>query len=163
MPRGKVVFCQPFRIPGFTINLPQINRITTSAKDTAIGLITTRTLEDAEVPRLEITSTRTSPTTSSNMVALVRTVPIFVSLSPVVPRIVNVVPKLVEHRAVPAVNACRGEAITRARRENENAIGSPTPVKAIAVERSRFDFNESYDVESPPMHRQSKLQHRTHK
>lgn len=151
-----VVFCQPFRIPGFTINLPQSNRIMTRPKETAIGLTTARTLEvDSELPKLDITSTRTSPTTSSNMVALVRTVPILVWISPVVPRIVNVVPKLVEHRAAPAVNACRGVAITRARRENENAIGSPTPVKAMAVESSRFAFREAYDVERPPIHRQS--------
>lgn len=153
------VFCQPLRITGFTINLPQSSRRITRPKETAMGLITvTKLEEDSEFPKLDITLTRTSPTTSSNMVALVRTMPILVLVRPVVPRIVNVVPKLVEQRAAPAVNACKGVAMTRVPRENENAIGSPTPVTAIAVERSRFAFNEAYDVESPPIHHQSEPQ-----
>lgn len=55
------------------------------------------------------------------MVALTRIVPILVFVSPVLLRMVHVVPKLVEHSVATAVNAYRGVAITRARRENENA------------------------------------------
>lgn len=59
----------------------------------------------AEVPRFDITWTMIKPTTSSNKAAVVRTVPSRVVVSPEVPRMVNVVPRLVEHKAAPAEKA----------------------------------------------------------
>ena len=47
------------------------------------------------------------PITSSIMAALVSTTPKRVVVSPLVLRIVKVVPRLVEHKAAPAENACR--------------------------------------------------------
>lgn len=44
-------------------------------------------------------------TTSSNIAAVVRTVPRRVFVSAEVPRMMKVVPRLVEHRAAPAENA----------------------------------------------------------
>jgi hypothetical protein len=49
--------------------------------------------------------TITRPTTSSIIAALVRTVPSLVPVRPLALRMVNVVPKLVEHNAAPAANA----------------------------------------------------------
>jgi hypothetical protein len=85
----------------------QIKGLTTAkAIDTSIGLITViAENEDAVDPSLEITETMTRPTTSSIMAALVRTVPSRVFVRPLVPRMVKVVPRLVEHSAAPAAKA----------------------------------------------------------
>ena len=91
------------------------------------------------------------PTRSSSMAAVVRTVPNRVVLRPEVPTTVNVVPRLVEQRAAPAENACRALAPASTRNTYDNAIGSPIPVIATAIERPKVAFTEEYDVESPPM------------
>ena len=71
--------------------------------------------------------------------------------SPLVLRIVNVVPKLVEQSAAPAANAWSGVAFERDCRTNERAMGKPIPVIATAVERNRFALRERKFVSSPPV------------
>ena len=70
---------------------------------------------------------------------------------PLVLRIVNVVPRLVEQSAAPAANAWSGIAFDRDCRTNERAMGKPIPVIATAVERNRFAFRERKFVSSPPI------------
>jgi len=109
--------------------------------------------EDTEPPRCDITWTKTRPTTSSIMAALVRTVPSLVVVSPLVRSIVNVVPRLVEQRAAPAANACRGVADTRILSENENSMGNTIPVIATVAEGTMLAFNDAKEVERPPTNR----------
>lgn len=107
-------------------------------------------LKDAASPRLEMTSTMTSPTTSSSIAAVVRTVPSRVADNPVVLKIVKVVPKLVEQSAAPAAKACMGVAPTRGSKTKERAMGKEIPVIATATERKRFAFREEKFVSRPP-------------
>ena len=60
--------------------------------------------------------------------------------SPLVLRMVNVVPRLVEQSAAPAAKACSGVAEARDRRLKESAMGTAMPVKATAVERTALAF-----------------------
>ena len=124
----------------------------TSPIETAIGLTTTIALKPlVSILRLLITCTMTRPTTSSSMAALERTVPSRLSINPLVLRTVNVVPKLVEHSAAPAANACNGEASARPRKENDKAIGRTMPVVATEIDSIRFFLSEAKEVERPPV------------
>lgn len=93
----------------------------------------------------------TSPTTSSIIAALVRTTPRRVVVRPLVDKTVNVVPRLVEHRAAPAAKACTGVAPRRPCRMKEKAMGSVMPVSATAVEMARLAFRGVKEVLSPPI------------
>jgi len=77
--------------------------------------------------------------------------PIRVLTSPLVRRTVNVVPKLVEHKAAPAAKAWRGVALASCWRRNESPIGMLMPVMATTEERKRFAFSDENDSESPPV------------
>jgi hypothetical protein len=106
---------------------------------------------DSTLPKFEITCTITRPTTSSSIAALVRTTPSLVLVRPVVPRIVNVVPKLVEHNAAPAANACKAVPSTILWRVNERAMGRQIPVTATAIDSKRFAFRARKEVDNPPV------------
>ena len=69
---------------------------------------------------------------------------------PLVFRIVKVVPRLVEQRAAPAANACKGVADARLRRQEAKAIGKQMPVKATNMERPAFAFRDLKFVFRPP-------------
>ncbi len=66
-------------------------------------------------------------------------------------RTVNVVPKLVEHRAAPAAKVC--ETVVRAYssslKRKEKQIGATRPVNATQLERNSLDLNALMFVESP--------------
>jgi hypothetical protein len=85
------------------------------------------------------------------MAALVNTTPKRVDERPLVPKIVKVVPRLVEQRAAPAANACSDEAPTRDCSKNENPIGTAIPVRATPDERTILAFKVLNDVASPPI------------
>jgi hypothetical protein len=104
----------------------------------------------SELPRLEMTWTITRPTTSSIIAALDKTVPSLVAVSPVVPRTVKMVPRLVEQRAAPAANDCKDFAATRDCNTKDSAIGATMPVRATAVENNALAFREVNDVDRPP-------------
>ena len=86
---------------------------------------------------------------------MVSTLPRRVDTKPLVPRTVNVVPRLVEHSAAPAAKDCIGVAPTIGPRMNERPIGAAMPVMATHVERRRFAFMLLMDVDSPPICRVS--------
>lgn len=90
------------------------------------------------------------PTTSSSIAAEVSTTPSLVVVRPVVPRTVKVVPKLVEHKAAPAANACRGVAPANPWRANDRPIGTQIPVSATAIDRVMLALRDWKDVERPP-------------
>jgi hypothetical protein len=71
--------------------------------------------------------------------------------NPLVLKIVNVVPRLVEQRAAPAAKAWMGVAPTRGRRTKDKAMGKDIPVSATAIDRERFVFNAVKLVDSPPI------------
>lgn len=123
----------------------------TNPNETTIGLTTVRVVKsESDPPRFDITWTRTSPTTSSSIAALVSTVPRRDAVNPLAPRIENVVPKLVAQRAAPAANDWRGVADISSPRTNEKPIGNAMPVRATATERIKFAFREANEVERPP-------------
>ena len=70
--------------------------------------------------------------------------------SPLVLRMVNVVPKLVEQSAAPALKACSGVAEARGSRLKDSAIGMAMPVKATIVARTALAFKAENLVCSPP-------------
>jgi len=71
-------------------------------------------------------------------------------MSPVVVRIVKVVPRLVVQRAAPAANAWSGFADKRGMSTYDSPIGTQIPVKATTVENMKFACNEEKEVERPP-------------
>src|ERR1700761_4960690 len=93
----------------------------------------------------------TKPTTSSIMAAPVSTTPKRELVRPLVPRTVNVVPRLVAHSAAPAVKACRGVAPAKLCKAKESAIGTPMPVTAIPIDKKMFALRDRKDVERPPV------------
>jgi hypothetical protein len=90
------------------------------------------------------------------MAALVNTTPSLDEDSPLDARTVNVVPRLVEHRAAPAAKACTGVAPTNSCRMKERAIGARMPVTATAEERKRLAFRDLKLLERPPVDGQRK-------
>ena len=59
-----------------------------------------------------------------------------------VPRIVNVVPRLVLHKAAPAAKHCSGVAFAMPPNVKVNPIGAPIPVIATAVESSMLALSD---------------------
>ena len=106
---------------------------------------------DPPEPRLDTIWTITRPTTSSIIAAVVSTLPRRVDTKLLVPRTVNVVPRLVEHSAAPAAKDCIGVASAMGPRMNDRPIGAAMPVMATHVERRRFAFKLLMDVDSPPV------------
>jgi hypothetical protein len=137
-------------VTGTTINLHRIGITIANAKDTTIGL-TTVIASNASPPRFEITWTMIRPTTSSIIAALVKTTPRRVAESPLVPRIVNVVPRLVEQSAAPAEKACNGVALSIDMTAKEKPIGSRIPVVATIEDKPRLALRDLNDVDSPPV------------
>jgi hypothetical protein len=68
-----------------------------------------------------------------------------------VPRIVNVVPRLVEHKAAPAAKACNGVALSIGITAKERPIGRTIPVVATMDERPRLALRDLKDVDNPPI------------
>lgn len=122
-----------------------------NAKDTNTGRMTVTASKEEAVPRLATTWTMISPTTSSIMAAEVRTTPSRVEPRPLVPSRVNVVPRLVEHSAAPAAKAWTGEASAMDVRTNERPMGARMPVRATAMDKSRFALRAAKDVDNPPV------------
>ena len=118
--------------------------------ETNTGRMTVISLNDEPAPRLDMIWTMINPTTSSIIAALVSTTPKRLSVSPLVARTVNVVPKDVEHSAAPAANACTGESGRRPRRTKEMPIGAAIPVRATAEDKKRFAFKAFKLLEMPP-------------
>lgn len=86
------------------INRHISGRMVAKATDTRIGRIIVTALNE-EVPRLEIISTITRPTTSSSIAALDKTTPSLLLINPLEPNREKVVPRLVEQSPAPAANA----------------------------------------------------------
>jgi hypothetical protein len=140
------------RVRGKMTNLQTKGTTTTKASETKIGRTTDAVLKDVKAsPRLEITWTMTRPTTSSIIAALVSMTPNRVSVKPLALSTVKVVPRLVEHSAAPAANACKGDASSSFWRVKDRAIGSSIPVTATAIERKRFALRAENDVHRPPV------------
>jgi hypothetical protein len=93
----------------------------------------------------------TNPTISSIIAALDSTTPRRLAPSPLVERIVNVVPRDVEHSAAPAANACTGVVPwTKAGRAKDSPMGAEIPTSATSEERWRLLFRAFRSVDSPP-------------
>lgn len=138
-------------VVGLTIKMQIIGAHTAKATDTISGrTMVTALMLALEPPRFEMIRTITRPTTSSIIAALVKTTPSLLFISPLDPRTVNVVPRLVEHSAAPAANACRGVAPVRLCRTKESPNGKATPVTATHEESHRLAFNDRREVERPP-------------
>jgi hypothetical protein len=134
------------------MNLQRTGMIIAKPRDTTTGL-TTVIASKASPPRFEITWTMIRPMTSSIMAALVKTTPRRVAERPLVPRIVNVVPRLVEHNAAPAAKACNGVALSIGMTANDRPIGRRIPVVATIDERPRLALRDLKDVDKPPVTR----------
>lgn len=136
---------------GMTTKRQSNGSTTENAKLTSIGLaMAVVVAETRAFPRSEIICTNTSPNTSSNTAAPVRTMPRRVVIRPLVFRTVNVVPRLVEQSAAPALKDPRGVASARGCKKNENAMGRHVPVKATKVDRSKFALKLEKGVDRPP-------------
>lgn len=88
---------------------------------------------------------------SSSIAAVVRTVPRRVVVKPLVLSTVNVVPRLVEHSAAPAANACSGVDAVSLRSVKDNAMGKQMPVAATAMDIYILAFTAAKEVEMPPV------------
>lgn len=87
------------------------------------------------------------------MAAATRTVPILVRSSRDAERIAYVVPKEVEQREAPAVNAVRGVIVgdqNIGMRIKDNAIGRRMPVKATRTEMMKYCLSNFKSVLRPP-------------
>jgi hypothetical protein len=91
-----------------------------------------------------------SPTTSSSIAAVVRTVPSLVVVNPLALSTVKVVPKLVEHNAAPVAKAWSGVAMVNNCNVNDRAIGRAIPVIATPIDSRRFVLTAANEVDSPP-------------
>lgn len=88
--------------------------------------------------------------TSSIMAALVSTTPSLEFIKPVERSTVNVVPRLVEHKAAPAAKDWRGVALLSSWRMNESPTGTLMPVMAMHEDRKKLALRAFREVESPP-------------
>jgi hypothetical protein len=141
---------------GLKMNRHKSGIPTAKAMDTPTGQTTVAALkEELAAPRFEMVWTITSPTTSSNMAELVGTTPRRLWVRPLIFRTANVVPRLIEHSAAPAANACRGVAPTSPVSMNETLISAPIPVNATKTERKTFDFMALKLVDSLPSYTSS--------
>jgi hypothetical protein len=70
---------------------------------------------------------------------------------PLVPRMVNVVPRLVAHSAAPAAKACIDVAPAKLSKTKDNPIGTAIPVMAIPIDRTMFALRDRKDVDRPPI------------
>lgn len=140
---------------GPIISQQSVNRPMAKPMETNTGLMTVTALNDDDdvelAPRFAITWTMTRPTTSSIIAAPVRTTPSLVLTKPVVDRMVNVVPRLVEQSAAPAAKACSVVTSASLNNTNDNPIGAAMPVIATRVQNRRFAFNAENDVDNPPV------------
>jgi len=85
------------------------------------------------------------------MAALESITPSLLSDSPLVLRMVKVVPSDVEQRAAPAANACRGEIVRSFINMKESPMGTPMPVRATRTDRKRLAFSAGIEVDKPPI------------
>lgn len=92
----------------------------------------------------------TNPATSSSMAALDKITPSRLLSSPLVRRMVNVVPRDVEHNAAPEANAWTGVAFTNFSKMNDRPMGVATPIRATVPEKWMFAHNVSKSVDRPP-------------
>lgn len=90
------------------------------------------------------------PTTSSIMAADVNTTPRRVEESPLVPKMVNVVSRLVEHNAAPAANACNDDVPIMGKRKNDSPMGTAMPMAATPTDKNKLAFKDLNEVASPP-------------
>jgi hypothetical protein len=84
------------------------------------------------------------------MAALVKTTPSLVVDRPLVPRMVNVVPRLVEQRAAPAAKACSRDALNMDFKAKDKPMGRRMPVTATPDERPILAFSDLNEVAKPP-------------
>lgn len=84
------------------------------------------------------------------MAALVSTTPSLELIKPVERSTVNVVPRLVEHKAAPAAKDWRGVASLSSWRMNENPTGTLMPVIAMHEDKTKLALRALKEVESPP-------------
>ena len=126
--------------------------------DTRMGrrIVTTDTPLSGE-PRLEMTWTMTSPTTSSSIAALVRITPRRVDVKLLERRRAKVVPRLVEQRAAPAAKLCSVEAFTRGFKVKDKPTGIAIPVRATPSDSPRLALRDWNDVSRPPKYHQIRI------
>lgn len=98
-------------VTGLIANVQKTGVMTAKATETKMGLMIVDVEMEADPdPSEDITLVITRPTMPSSMAALVSTTPRRVLCRPHEAKIVKVVPRLVEHNAAPATNACSGDA-----------------------------------------------------
>lgn len=136
-------------VSGRTMNLQKTGMMIAKPRETTTGLTTVMATK-VSPPRFEITWTMIRPMTSSIMAELVKTTPRRVAERPLVPRIVNVVPRLVEHKAAPAAKDCNEVALSMGITAKERPIGRTIPVVATMDERPRLALRDLKDVDRPP-------------
>lgn len=106
--------------------------------------------EEPSFPNFEMTCTNISPTTSSIMAALARITPSLDFVKPLVPRTVNIVPRLVELSEAPAAKHCKGVALVSLIRTNDSPIGILIPVVATATASQILALRDFKEVDKPP-------------
>jgi hypothetical protein len=146
-------------IKGLRMYLHPISSASTNPTETRIGLaMVIMSMDSCETlfsPKSEMTRTIARPITSSNIAALVATIPRRVMIKFVLERMVKVVPRLVALSAAPAAKACSGLAATSFMSIKDSAIGTAIPVNATDTEMVRFGFKEESEAESPPDHQRA--------
>jgi hypothetical protein len=93
-----------------------------------------------------------NPVISSNIAALVRTVPTSVLASPALDRMVRVVPREVAESEAPAVKLCKSDA-PKGISKKDRTIGKIIPVTAIRRETKDDEMRLDSEVDSPPIER----------